>query len=54
MPVAVTYRFSDYRQLEGIRIPYRVEAENAFTGRMIVEYERVTANVEQELVPIGS
>ncbi len=41
----VTYRFSDYRGVAGVNIPFRVDMENELTGRMVVQYERFEPGV---------
>ncbi|MHC4414343.1 MAG: serine hydrolase [Planctomycetota bacterium] len=44
--VPLTFRFADYRDVGGVQVPYRVEMKNPFSGRTVVEYEKVVANVQ--------
>jgi CubicO group peptidase (beta-lactamase class C family) len=54
MRVPTTYRYSDYRDVGGIMVPYHVESENPFTGRMVVEQESIVPNVEIDQRAHGS
>ena len=44
MPVTTTY--SDYREVGGMRVPYRYITSTDFTGRAIFQVERVEIGVE--------
>ena len=44
MPITTTY--SDYREVHGIRVPYRVVETNEESGRTIYEVENVEVDIE--------
>jgi CubicO group peptidase (beta-lactamase class C family) len=44
--VPITYRYADYREVEGIRLAHRTWTENEFSGRMLLEVETVQTGVE--------
>ena len=46
--VPVTFRFGDYRAVNGVVVPHRVEMKNPISGRMVMEYDKAMANVEPE------
>ena len=43
-PMQVTMYFEDYREVAGVRFPYRVTAENPVTGRLVQEVEKIEVN----------
>ena len=44
--VPTTTRMGDYREVGGMRLPFRVEIENPFTGVIAVRYERMEVDGE--------
>ena len=41
----VENRFDDYRDVHGVRIPFRTISSNEETGRSIIQYETIETNV---------
>ncbi|MHC4990266.1 MAG: serine hydrolase, partial [Planctomycetota bacterium] len=39
--IPTEYRFSDYRPVEGVQLPFRIESSNDISGRMVMQYERI-------------
>ena len=44
--VPVVERYEDYRQIHGIRIPFRLVSSNEWSGRAVIQYDTIEANVE--------
>jgi CubicO group peptidase (beta-lactamase class C family) len=44
--IPVTIRFEDFREVHGIRVPFRSIASNEETGRTIIEDETIETNIE--------
>ena len=42
----VASRYEDYREVHGIRIPFRIVSSNEESGRSVIQYETIEANVE--------
>jgi len=45
MRVPTTFKFSEYHEVMGVMIPHRVESQNPFSGRTVVQYETFEPNV---------
>ncbi len=44
--IPILTRYGDWRDVDGVSIPFRVEIENPFTGKTVIENERVEFDVE--------
>ena len=44
--IPVTTRYEDYREVYGIRIPFRQISSNEMTGRMIYQLEKIEVNLD--------
>ena len=44
--IPVESLFEDYREIEGVRIPFRTISSNESSGRTIVQYEFIETNIE--------
>jgi len=44
--IPVTTRYEDYREVHGIRIPFRQISSNEMTGRMIYQLEKIEVNLD--------
>jgi CubicO group peptidase (beta-lactamase class C family) len=42
----ITYTIGDYRNVNGVMLPFRVEVSDPITGSMVLQVEEVAANVE--------
>ena len=39
-------RYEDYREVHGVRIPFRLVSSNEWSGRIVIQYDTIEANVE--------
>ena len=46
--ILVTSRYEDYRDIDGVRIPFRMVSSNEHSGRLIVQYETIDVNLDVE------
>ena len=44
--IPVTTRYEDYREVHGIRIPFREISSNEQSGRSITQWENIEVNVD--------
>ena len=44
--VPLTVRFHDHREVDGLRLPFRIVAENEFNGRVEIRLDTVETNVK--------
>jgi hypothetical protein len=44
--VSLTVRFADYREVDGVKIPFRLSSESRLTGKQIIQYAEARANPE--------
>ena len=44
--IRVVNRYEDYREVHGIRIPFRIVSSNEESGRTVLQYDTIEANVE--------
>ena len=40
--------FEDYRDVEGVRIPFRIITENAVAGRAVIQFDEVAVRLERD------
>ena len=44
--IPVVIRYEDYREVHGLRIPFRLVSSNELSGRSVFQYDTIKANVE--------
>ena len=44
--IPMVSRFEDFREVHGIRIPFRLVSSNEESGRTVIQYDTIEANVE--------
>jgi len=44
--VPITIRYDDYRDVAGVQLPFRLTAESALTGKVIVQFSDAKPNPE--------
>ncbi len=44
--IPMTYTFSDYRDIDGLRIPFKSTMENQMMGKLVMELDTVDTNVD--------
>ncbi|MHC4219727.1 MAG: serine hydrolase domain-containing protein, partial [Planctomycetota bacterium] len=52
--VPMSYEYDEYHEVNGVLIPHRVEIQNPFSGRTVVQYDTFAPNVELEERAHGS
>jgi len=57
--IPVTTQYEDYREVHGVRIPFRAISSNEHSGGMTVQYESIEVNLDIDdnffiLTPTGS
>lgn len=44
--IPIVVRYEDYRDINGVRIPFRAISSNEHSGRTVIQYETIETNIQ--------
>jgi hypothetical protein len=47
MQLPTTFRYEDYREVHGLRIPFRIISSSEFTGKTVLQFKKIEAGLER-------